>query len=91
VNVNSAGSERRKEPRARVDGSVRFAFDDPFHQEIEGQLVDMSSGGFRVAHSYAGLRTGQQVSFRHEVASGRARVMWNRILEERVETGFLVL
>jgi hypothetical protein len=31
------------------------------------------------------------VDFRHAVADGKARVMWNRIAGDRVETGFFVI
>jgi hypothetical protein len=53
--------------------------------------VDYSNSGFRAVHNCAALHSGQEVEFRHAVAVGRARVMWNRITDDRVETGFLVL
>jgi hypothetical protein len=31
------------------------------------------------------------VAFQHGVAGGKARVMWNRIADDRVETGFFVI
>jgi hypothetical protein len=31
------------------------------------------------------------VDFQHAVAYGKARVMWNRIAGDKVETGFFVL
>jgi hypothetical protein len=31
------------------------------------------------------------VEFSHYLAVGAARVMWNRIMDQRVETGFLVV
>jgi hypothetical protein len=58
---------------------------------VHGRLLDVSGGGFRVAHSCAALRAGQQVQFRYKDTAGMARVMWNRILPERVETGFVIL
>jgi hypothetical protein len=54
-------------------------------------LVDYSHNGFRAIHAYAALHAGQVVDFQHAIAGGRARVMWNRIMDDRVETGFLVL
>jgi len=53
--------------------------------------LDYSTNGFRAEHPYAALHTGQEVEFQHPVAVGRARVMWNRIADDRVETGFLVI
>ena len=68
---------------------VRFA--DPQPLEILGQLMDVSPSGFRMAHANQSLHSGQMVGFSHSLAAGTARVMWNRILDERVETGFLIV
>ena len=86
-----ATRERRAEERFHAEGEVKLAFSDPMRQEIEGNLLDYSKSGFRAVHTYRALHTGQVVEFQHFIAQGQARVMWNRILEERVETGFLVL
>jgi hypothetical protein len=83
--------EKRRESRRPVSGKVRVQFLNPRKIEIQGLLIDISPSGFRMAHGYASLATGQVVEFTHPEASGRARVMWNRILEQSVETGFLVL
>ncbi len=83
--------DRRAERRYRGKGSLKLSFDDPSHQEITGRLMDYSKSGFRAVHAYAALHTGQVVQFRHAVDAGQARVMWNRIADERVETGFLVI
>jgi hypothetical protein len=53
--------------------------------------MDYSTNGFRAVHAYAALHTGQVVDFQHSVAVGKARVMWNRIAGDRVETGFFVI
>ena len=82
---------RRKEERYKGEGEVRLFFEDPTRQEVNGSLLDYSNNGFRAAHKYCALHTGQVVDFRHVIANGKARVMWNRIIEDRVETGFLVL
>lgn len=83
--------DNRREPRRSAEGSVRVWFQNPERLEIQGRLVDLSSSGFRVAHKYAGLPAGQIVEFSHPEAAGRARVIWNRISNAHVETGFLVL
>jgi hypothetical protein len=83
--------ESRKEPRRPVSGEVCVRFENPQRQEIQGQLVDLSVSGFRMAHGYAALETGQMVEFSHIEAAGRARVVWNRIADAHVETGFLVV
>ncbi len=84
-------AERRRETRTPAQGFVDLHLEDPVPVEIRGRLVDTSDGGFRASHSYAGLRTGQEVGFRHPGAAGRARVAWNRIVAERVESGFVIV
>jgi hypothetical protein len=91
VNTQVQIGEKRRESRRQTSGSVRVHFSNPGLIEIKGRLIDVSSNGFRMAHGYASLPTGQIVDFKHLESSGRARVMWNRILEKSVETGFLVL
>ena len=86
-----SGAERRTERRHKAEGQLKLCFNDPGHHEVTGRLVDYSKSGFRAIHDYAALHTGQVVEFQHVVAVGKARVMWNRISDNRVETGFLVL
>ncbi|MGH9665977.1 MAG: hypothetical protein ACRD9L_16245 [Bryobacteraceae bacterium] len=82
--------EQRREIRFPASGEVRLWLDDE-SQEIEGRLIDVSAGGFRATHNFASLGSGQLVRFRHLAAGGKARVIWNRIVGRKVETGFLVL
>ncbi|HEV2690936.1 MAG TPA: PilZ domain-containing protein [Bryobacteraceae bacterium] len=84
-------SDRRTERRHNADAPLKLTFDDPAHQEVTGRLLDYSASGFRATHAYPALHTGQVVEFRHVIAVGKARVMWNRIADDRVETGFLVI
>jgi PilZ domain len=83
--------ESRREPRRPADGEVRVRLENPHRHEVQGRLVDVSLSGFRMAHAYAALEAGQIVEFSHIEAAGRARVVWNRIADARVETGFLVV
>jgi hypothetical protein len=83
--------ERRRENRETADAELTLVIDDPFQAEVRGRLVDISRSGFRACHSYPRFEPGQQVRFRYPASQGQARVMWNRILDGRVETGFLVL
>lgn len=82
--------EKRREARRAASGNVRVKFTDPEPLEIDGELIDISTSGFRMTHACTSLQSGQVVEFAHVEASGRARVMWNRILAGGVETGFLV-
>jgi hypothetical protein len=84
-------ADRRTESRHHAEGHLQFSFDDPARQDITGRLMDYSKSGFRAMHDYPALHTGQIVEFRHMLAFGRARVMWNRIADAQVETGFLVI
>ena len=83
--------ENRREPRHAAEGAVRVWFQNPSRHEIEGQLVDVSTHGFRMSHQFHNLEPGQTVQFSHPEAAGQARVIWNRILAARVETGFLIV
>jgi len=89
--LNWPEEERRKEPRSPADGKVEFLLEDPLPRKFHGRLVDVSEGGFRASHEPTGLHAGVEVRFRHPAAEGRARVMWTRVLGERVESGFLIL
>ncbi len=83
--------DQRKEPRRAADGAVRVWFANPEPFEIQGQLLDVSASGFRMAHDCSTLQAGQMVEFAREEAAGRARVMWNRIVNAHVESGFLLV
>ena len=85
------GADRRVEERHSASGGVTLSFADPVHRVLRGDLVDYSRSGFRATHDHRSLHTGEVVEFQHPFARGTARVMWNRILEAHVETGFLIL
>jgi len=87
-NASPNSREQRKEPRRQAKGSVTI---QTARAEIQGQLVDVSESGFRVAHADASLEPGQVLEFSHREATGQARVIWNRIMDGRVETGFLIV
>jgi hypothetical protein len=86
--VQEFGEDQRKEPRRTARGKVSVQTE---RSKIEGQLVDVSDSGFRMAHADASLEPGQVLKFTHREAQGRARVIWNRIMSGRVETGFLIV
>jgi hypothetical protein len=89
--MNLALQEQRKEARQPAEGPVLVRFADPQPSEILGQLMDVSPSGFRMSHANQSLHSGQMVEFSHYLAVGAARVMWNRIMDQRVETGFLIV
>jgi PilZ domain len=83
--------ERRRYPRANAGGTVRLYWSAPRPTEVEGQLKDISAGGFRAAHGSTSLEAGQEVEFIHPYGEGRARVMWTRVSAGTVESGFMQL
>ena len=89
--MSLAIGEKRRETRQPAEGPVLVRFADPQPLEIMGQLMDVSPSGFRMAHENHALQSGQTVEFSHGSAVGAARVMWNRITGNRVETGFLIV
>jgi hypothetical protein len=89
--MNVAIHEKRREMRQPAEGPVLVRFADPQPLEVLGQLMDVSPSGFRMSHANQALHSGLMVEFSHSLAVGAARVMWNRIVDQRVETGFLIV
>ena len=89
--MNVAVHEKRREVRQPAEGPVLVNFANPQPMEILGELMDVSPSGFRMAHANQSLQSGQLVGFSHSLAIGTARVMWNRIMDHRVETGFRIV
>jgi hypothetical protein len=83
--------EQRREDRKRTDGEVWISVEGAGAVTFAGRLIDSSKSGFRASHQHSVLAAGQQVSFRHSFGEGRAVVMWNRIVEHGVQSGFLIL
>jgi len=88
--------EQRRELRSAAAGEVRFSFSELGSglgtREVRGRLMDVSKSGFRAQHDCSALTAGQVVQFRFIPRTrGQARVVWTRILEGYVETGFLIL
>jgi hypothetical protein len=82
------GVERRREERRAASGQVQFQTDA---LRFTGRLADVSASGFRAIHRNSGLCAGQYVRFRHGYAEGVAQVVWNRVMNDSVESGFLIL
>jgi hypothetical protein len=83
--------EHRREARRTASGPIVVRFGQEQAFEIQGHLLDVSPSGFRMLHQCTTLETGQMVEFSHPEASGTARVVWNRIVDRMVETGFFVV
>ena len=83
--------EKRREPRQAARGTVILRLPGPHPVEIRGQLVDVSSSGFRAAYDSTPFEAGQVIEFEHSRLRGSARVIWNRIGGGQIQTGFLIL
>lgn len=88
--MNPSVAEQRRETRHLGHGNVLVRSESPGSRDIEGRLMDVSASGFRMAHDCSALTAGQYVAFAHVEAKGRARVVWTRILDDSVESGFVL-
>ncbi|MGA2592757.1 MAG: PilZ domain-containing protein [Bryobacteraceae bacterium] len=90
-NAAGNGAERRREPRRPASGPVRLTLKTLSPRELDAELLDVSTSGFRISHRHGLLALGTDVTFRHPEAAGHARVVWNWVLSDHVETGFVVI
>ena len=87
----SHNGERRATARRPAQGEVFIYLDSIGPSPVLALLLDISSDGFRATHPRLLLPPGQEVCFRCPQAAGVARVMWNRIDGDEMQTGFLIL
>jgi len=80
--------DRRTEPRFEANGMVVLRVEKV---SIPGRLLDVSEHGMRIEHMYAALASGMVLEVEREGARRTARVIWNRIKNEGVESGFYLL
>ncbi len=90
MNSSKNNQERRRSPRFEADGVVHLSSPSPGCTEVTAHLTDKSSEGFRAAHSCRELLGGDRVQFSLDGVTGVARVMWTRISESAVESGFWI-
>lgn len=83
--------DRRREPRSATGSDVLLTLEGVRQISIRARLVDHSPSGFRAEHDCADLSSGDEVAFRYSSVSGRARIVWTRILGSVLESGFFVL
>ena len=88
--MNTPVAEQRREIRRRGQGNVLVRPESSGLRDIQGRLMDVSASGFRMAHNCSALTAGQYVTFAHVETTGRARVVWTRIVDDSVESGFLL-
>jgi hypothetical protein len=85
------GIERRRERRKQAHDVVYLVVGIPRPQLVVAKLVDLSSGGFRAVHDHMRLAAGDAVQYFQSSTSGSAVVVWSRILDGAVESGFQIL
>jgi PilZ domain len=81
-------SDRRAETRVPADGVVTMRVDKI---AVPGRVLDVSDHGMRVEHMYAALASGMVLEVETDGAKRTARVVWNRIKDDGVESGFYLL
>jgi hypothetical protein len=86
-----ATDDRRAEPRFHATGEVRLHIDGPQAVAIPGRILDVSQHGMRVEHMYAALNSGAMLQIESGNIRYTARVVWNCIKDDGVESGFYLL
>ena len=84
-------AERRREDRRRSSAGLLLRVPGLLSREVSGRLLDISSGGFRAVHADHDLAAGDRVEFSHPRNAGEAVVVWTRISEGTIVSGFRVL
>ena len=84
-------ADRRRDPRHAASGKVQLKFENHSRREVEADLMDISASGFHARHRHGSLPLGANAAFRHAEAAGKARVVWNWMYPDHVETGFVVI
>lgn len=82
--------DRRREARSFSRGHVNLSLADS-NMESRAEMLDVSSNGFRLQHSFPDLQPGCEVRFQHRIFFGRARVMWTALVGGRTQSGFLIV
>lgn len=83
--------ERRTETRFQSTGEVRLLLDGPPALAIPARILDVSLHGMRLEHMYSALTSGMMLQIESGSVHYTARVIWNRIKSDGVETGFYLL
>ncbi len=84
-------NDRRSEPRFSATGEVRLVISGPQAISIPARILDVSKNGMRVQHMYAALTSGMLLQIDSGNTQFTARVVWNRIRNDGVESGFFLL
>ena len=83
--------DRRTEPRFQASGDVQLHLDGPQTVSIPGRILNVSQHGMRVKHMYPALNSGATLQIESGSVRYTARVVWNCIKDDGVESGFYLL
>jgi hypothetical protein len=89
--ATTEADDRRHEPRYQATGEVLLLIGGPQQLAIPGRILDVSQHGMRVEHMYAALTSGTMLEIQASKQTYTARVVWNRIRNDGVESGFYLL
>jgi RNA polymerase sigma-70 factor (ECF subfamily) len=78
--------DRRRSERRRCANEVVILFGSP-GATITGKVIDISSCGCRVRHSWPGLNPGQVIRIRHGGRESEVRGIWVQHRKGRIESG----
>src|ERR1019366_4931974 len=77
--------DQRMKPQFACRGQARLDLQGGA-VELKGDLIDVSTHGFRVSFAHPAPATGTEMEFSHQFFRGRARVMWTRQAEGHMES-----
>lgn len=89
--ATASTDDRRAEPRFRASGEVHLLIGGPQRLAVPGKILDVSQHGMRVEHMYSALASGAILEIQSGDTKYTARVVWNRIKDDGVESGFYLL
>jgi hypothetical protein len=84
-------SDRRGSRRIAASGRVEIWIDHPVPSNVAAELIESSATGFRASHHSTFLEPGLEVRYRTGASSGRARVIWTHVFQDRHVSGFFLL
>lgn len=92
LRTHSVILDRRVEDRQVTEGEALVVPSDFGMPPVEGKLLDANDQGFRIKYDNPSpLFSGQEVHFLLPESAGLARVIWTRVVDGRMESGFLVV
>ncbi len=85
-----AGLDRRREERQPAKGRVVVRLDQG-KTIIRGEMMDVSSSGFRIRYRGEALSAGSEVDISYPWGEVRASIVWVRRENGWTEVGFLII